>query len=243
MVGRSESELPGAVEMSFDFAFHKTRTWEYYAVYLDRFRGAPSPILELGSGIGLFLEACRERGIEAHGVEFEVEGVEAARAKGLDAVQHDLRHPLDHLEDETFEAVFSNQVIEHVDDRAQANMFSEAFRLLKPGGQLLINSPCRHYEPARSDPYHVNLRTPSELRDMAIAAGFVDINLGHNRPQSVPEIPDEELQRIWKEYRPDLLSQTAAVLARKPGVDMAAESDVGRTVRRPGRRFRGRRSD
>lgn len=202
--------------MAFDFSYHRSRSWEYYAVYLDRFRGNPSPILEMGSGTGLFLEACRNRGVEAVGVEFEAEGVRVALEKGLDARQHDLRVPLDFFEDECFAAVYCNQVIEHLDDAGQQNVIREAFRLLGPWGQLQINSPCRHFEEARRDPYHINLLTPSELRRKVEAVGFVDCNMGYNRPQEVPEMPSKLVERIWKEYQPDLLAQTASVVAFKP---------------------------
>jgi SAM-dependent methyltransferase len=194
----------------FVYDFHRTRDWTYYAVYLKRFRNNPSPILEMGSGIGLFLEACRQNNVEAAGLEYEAEGVEAARAAGLHAVQHDLGNPVP-FPDESFAAVFSNQVIEHLTADAQRTMIAEAFRVLRPGGQALIISPCRHWPPAREDKYHIGLLTPSELRGMMEAVGFVDCNMGYNRMQ---EIPGAEAE--WKASRPDHLSQDAVVLAWKP---------------------------
>jgi SAM-dependent methyltransferase len=113
--------------------------------------------------------------------------------------------------DESFAAVFSNQVIEHLTADAQRTMIAEAFRVLRPGGQALIISPCRHWPPAREDKYHIGLLTPSELRGMMEAVGFVDCNMGYNRMQ---EIPGAEAE--WKASRPDHLSQDAVVLAWKP---------------------------
>lgn len=195
---------------AFDYSFHRTRDWKHYEVYLKRFRNSPSPILEMGSGIGLFLEACRQNGAVAMGLEYESEGVEASRAAGLFAVQHDLSRKTP-FPDGSFAAVFSNQVIEHLPAEAQRMMIAEAFRVLRPGGQALIISPCRHYPPARADKYHIGLLTPSELRAMVEDAGFVNCNMGYNRMQQIPGAEAE-----WLASRPDHLSQDATVLAYKP---------------------------
>ncbi|MDK2973059.1 MAG: Methyltransferase domain, partial [Candidatus Sumerlaeota bacterium] len=47
-----------------------TRKWDYYVSYLKRFSNEPKRILELGCGLGQFLECCRHHGIEAVGVEY-----------------------------------------------------------------------------------------------------------------------------------------------------------------------------
>lgn len=199
----------------FNYSFHRTRDWKHYEVYLKRFRGNASPLLELGSGIGLFLEACRENGIQAIGLEYEQEGVEASIARGLDARQHDLTFPLP-FPDESFQTVFSNQVIEHLPGATQKQMLSEAFRVLRPGGQVLIISPCRHYEPARLDKYHIGLLTPSELKAMAEDTGFVNVNMGYNRMQSIAPHVDVVLKPLFEKEHFDLLSQDACILAWKP---------------------------
>lgn len=199
----------------FVYDYHRTRNWKHYEVYLKRFRNNPSPILEMGSGIGLFLEACRQNGVEAVGLEYEREGVESARAAGLQSIQHDLGFNVP-FPDESFGAVFSNQVIEHVPRLTQERMVSEAFRVLRPGGQVLIISPCRHYEPARLDKYHIALLTPSELKAMVEAAGFVNVNLGYNRMQAISPSIDHILKPLFDKEVPDLLSQDACVLAWKP---------------------------
>lgn len=199
----------------FDYAFHRTRDWKHYEVYLRRFRDNPMPILEMGCGIGLFLEACRQNGVEAEGLEYEDEGVQAATSAGLKARQHDLSLPVP-FADASFSAVFSNQVIEHLPADAQRTMIAEAYRVLRPGGQVLIISPCVHYPPARADRYHIGLLAPSQLKRMCEEAGFVDCNMGYNRMQHVDPVPDEVLQPIWAQYHPDQLSQDATVLAWKP---------------------------
>ncbi len=170
----------------------------------------------MGCGIGLFLEACSRSNVDAIGVEFEKEGVDICTEKGLTAYQHDLKNPLDFLKDETFEAVLANQVIEHIPAEAQLNLVSEAYRLLKPGGQILLTSPCRHWQAGRDDKYHISLLTPSEIKALVESVGFERSNMGYNRPQDIPEIPDKVVKELWDKYHPDLFSKDATVLAYKP---------------------------
>ena len=150
------------------------------------------------------------------GVEYEQEGVDQALSKGLNAVRHDLSNPLDFIADESYEGVFSNQVIEHLSPEAKDNMIKEAWRVLKPGGQLQINSPCRHYEAARKDKYHIALLTPSELKKLCENHGFVKCNMKYNRPQEISPVPHEIIVELWNKYMPDLFSQTASILCEKP---------------------------
>lgn len=201
--------------LKFDYGHHRGRDWTYYAGYIPRLRGDPSPLLELGSGIGLFLEACAHNGIEAVGLEYEAEGVAEATAKGLTAYQHDLANPMP-FENESFASVFSNQVIEHVTADAQEMMVREAYRVLRPGGQLHIISPCRHWEPARLDKYHITLLTPHELKALCERHGFVNSVMAYNRMQEIPGVPKDLLEPIWRKYMPDLLSQDACILTFKP---------------------------
>ena len=200
----------------FDYHTHRQRTWRDYTVYIRRLRGKPSPLLDMGSGIGLLLEAAKNFGLDAVGLEYEQEGVDETLRKGLIAYQQDLSKPIDRFDDATFGAIICNQVIEHLNPESQSNLINEAFRLLKPGGQFLIMSPCRHFEPARLDPYHIGLLTPSELKAMLQNAGFERLNMGYNRPQKFNDIPEQETSRLWEKFQPDVLSQTATALAFKP---------------------------
>ncbi|MFL9826130.1 class I SAM-dependent methyltransferase [Rhodoplanes sp. SY1] len=45
------------------------------------------------------------------------------------------------VEDGKAEAVYTSHTVEHVDDRACANMFKEAYRMLKPGGYFRMTTP------------------------------------------------------------------------------------------------------
>lgn len=193
---------------------YENRLPSYYEPYLRRFRPLSPPLLELGSGFGLLLELATSMSIECYGLEFDANRVTLCKAKGLNVQQRDLGEAFP-FENNTFGAIYCGQVIEHMNPIAQKVMLREAFRVLRPGGQFQLCSPCRHNESARLQKGHDYLLTPSELNAMLGQAGFAEIDLSINFPQNIPEIPPEELKRIWKLYQPDLLSATANAMCRK----------------------------
>ncbi len=110
-------------------------------------------ILDLGSGVGNFVVACRKRGLRAFGVEPDRIGMGSSltalqiASKRLDipawaAVGEQLP-----FRDATFDLVVLDQVIEHVND--QKRVLGEALRVVKPTGVVYIACPnyLRFYEP------------------------------------------------------------------------------------------------
>jgi SAM-dependent methyltransferase len=191
------------------------RTWRYYESYLRRYKNHPRRILDIGSGLGLFLECCRQHGIDALGLEYNKKAVDDCVGRGFQVLQHDISKPFTGLADSSFDAVFCFQVIEHLHREDQINVIRESYRVLRIGGQAMFDSPCKHYFDATLAPSHVGLLTPKELAGLAADAGFKSINLGYNYPQYPPELPKEVVDDIWQKYHPDILSQTATILATK----------------------------
>lgn len=75
---------------------------------------------------------------------------------------HDMRK-LRHFDDETFELVVSDQVLEHVDgDPSQA--LAESFRVAKPGG-LVVHTTC-FMNPLLTAPKIYGDSLPTDLRDL-----------------------------------------------------------------------------
>lgn len=94
-------------------------------------------MLDIGASSGYMVQAARESGLEAYGVEPGSSGVAAARERGIDLVQapaEALPFPDDH-----FDLVHSHHVFEHVADPLVSAR--EAYRVLKPGGTVLIEVP------------------------------------------------------------------------------------------------------
>ncbi len=119
---------------------------------LQRMIGRPlagTKMLEVGAGTGLTVAIARRfMDVEAYGIEpgeAEYDGTLAVakdvlRDSGLDPdfIQHGVGEAMP-FADDTFDVVFSTNVLEHVADPAQ--VVSEIVRVLKPGGAAQIIVP------------------------------------------------------------------------------------------------------
>jgi SAM-dependent methyltransferase len=98
-------------------------------------------ILDVGCGIGTYVRRFRQFSDDVHGIDVEADRVaEASRELPniRQAAGESLPYPDNH-----FDVVFSNEVIEHVDDdRATAR---EMVRVTKPGGYVVVFAPNRLY--------------------------------------------------------------------------------------------------
>ena len=113
-----------------------------------------SRILDLGSGVGSFVVACRRRGLRAFGLEPDRIG-RGARITSLQIASRRLAEPVcvsgvgERLPfpDACFDLVVMNQVIEHVAE--QGMVAREAARVVRKGGVIYVACPnyLRFYEP------------------------------------------------------------------------------------------------
>jgi len=98
-------------------------------------------ILDVGCGLGLYVRAFAAYSDDVHGVDVDSERVaqaSATLANIREASAEALPYP-----DDYFDLVFSNEVLEHLDDDRAA--VREAWRVLKPGGRLVAFAPNRWY--------------------------------------------------------------------------------------------------
>jgi SAM-dependent methyltransferase len=94
-------------------------------------------VLDAGSGLGLYVEHMRQAGAEVYGVDLDP--AKAAAVPGcLGASVTALP-----FRDASFDVVLSHEVIEHVDSDVEA--VREAYRVLRPGGRLVVFCPNRWY--------------------------------------------------------------------------------------------------
>lgn len=94
-------------------------------------------LLDVGFGTGAFLDFAQKAGWQVAGVDPDPKTVEAALEKGFDVRQGDIfSYP---EQGEIFDAITLSHVIEHVHD--PLGVICEAYRLLKPGGRLWLETP------------------------------------------------------------------------------------------------------
>jgi SAM-dependent methyltransferase len=98
-------------------------------------------VLENGCGVGMYVEKLTSLGSRVIGLEYDFERTVEARVnsdKIINAAGEFIPLP-----SSTFDLILSHEVIEHVqDDRAA---ICEMFRVLKPGGRVVIFCPNRGY--------------------------------------------------------------------------------------------------
>jgi len=147
------------------------------AMYL-RAPASPARVLDVGCGSGVLLARMKSLGWQVEGVEVDPGGVAAARARGVTVHQGqlaDARFPESH-----FDAVHSAHVIEHVHDPAA--LLRECFRILKPGGKLVMLTPNtasfghEHFGNAwlnLDPPRHLILFNKATLQSAAEQQGFI----------------------------------------------------------------------
>lgn len=189
----------------------------FYVAFEDRFRGASEliakrfevyvpviqmaverthggPVLDIGCGRGEWLQILGGHGIEARGVDLNETMVLECRAAGLDVQEADAMSHLSGLADASVAAVTGMHIIEHIPFPSLVQLFDQVFRVLKPGGVVVFETPnpenldvgaCSFY----MDPTHLHPLPPPLTEYTARARGFDEVEirrLSEYRPVPVP---------------------------------------------------------
>ena len=156
------------------------RDWRFYRISLAsilQHADEAGPILDVGAGLGYFVEAAQRWGLQCTGIEGLTDAVAMGidRYPGLNVVPHRLSEPFP-FPDESFAVVLFNQVIEHLEPEVGRRALQEIHRVLRPKGMLWLTSPSRFNEKERrDDPTHINMYSPTELRTLLQQTGFAGI--------------------------------------------------------------------
>lgn len=193
----SVSERDHRKDDEFDEVYYRTyygsRTPDWYAGLLAeviRF-GKPGSVLDLGCGMGLFVELANQWGLRASGIDGSQAAVRLAleRTPSLDVQQGNLIQPLS-VPDQSFDNIIMHQVIPSFAPNVFMNLLTQCHRVLRRGGLLFIFSASRSnlsaYEKDPSQRYRLH---PTELRAALESAGFSVLN----EPNSWRFFPGNEL--------------------------------------------------
>lgn len=215
--------------------FQRTSVWRRYVVSLalDEFEQllggslGPAPlVLDAGCGAGSALQelAARFRPARIVAVDIDPRSLELARraaepcACPVELRCADLRH-LD-LESECVDLVLCHQVLHHVSE--QSAVLAELFRVLRPGGLLLLAESCRAF--VHSLPVRLLFRHPPGVQhsadgylELLRASGFALTPDSTSRPDPFWARPDFGLRERLGISAPARAEATEIqVVARRP---------------------------
>ena len=109
----------------------------FFKSYMDSHPDGKKKFLDIGSGKGNHLVAFSRHGVEAFGIDKREECVEILDY--FDIREWDIEKDRFPFEDNSFDFIFSKSVIEHVYNTD--NFLDESFRVLKPGGIVVLMTP------------------------------------------------------------------------------------------------------
>ena len=186
-----------------------------YFVFEDRFRGSSEEILErqrryvqyfsrcsnvldIGCGRGEFLDLLRESDIGGYGVDVQEDMVLFCRKKGLRVVKASAVSHLASIEDKALDGVFMAQVAEHLVPSDLIALIGSAYRAMKFGTHLVIETinPSCVYALVKTfylDLSHVKPVHPQTLAFLLESNGFRDVAVEYLTPVS-PEFSLEKLE-------------------------------------------------
>lgn len=160
-------------------------------------------ILDVGCGNGNYLYSLRELGWEVVGVEPDVKAAHFARIQlGLDVRPVTLEEA--GLPGDSVDIAFMLHVLEHVPNPLRT--LQEVYRVLKPGGYLVIETPNIESWSARlfrnwwfhlDAPRHLYLFTPQTLSALLHSVGFCQVDVAH---LAITSGITGSLQYLWNTF-------------------------------------------
>ena len=171
-------------------------------------------VLDAGCGVGQYAQWFLEQGASVVGVDASTEALAAARSRcGDDATfyRHDLTDSFEFAADDAFDLVFSNLVLDHIEDWRP--VVAEFARVLKPNGTVVVTTihPFRRYLNHRDE-----LTSYYDTEGYAVEWGSTDARIeSYYRPIgdiinsfattgfSITEFREARPQDEYAEHQPD----------------------------------------
>ncbi|MEX3951316.1 methyltransferase domain-containing protein [Paraburkholderia sp. EG287B] len=193
---------------------------------------------DVGCGRGEWLELMGDAGFAATGVDLDADMLEACRERNLSVSQGDAIEYLAKLDSNSHALISAFHVVEHVSFEQLKRLVTEALRVLKPGGLLILETPnpeniavatCNFY----IDPTHQKPIPPLLLSFVAEHAGFDRVKVV--RLQESATLTDAQAQihfmNVLGGVSPDYAIVAQKEAASTEGAfDSAFEAEYGLTI-------------
>jgi ubiquinone/menaquinone biosynthesis C-methylase UbiE len=144
-ISKEEQHSFDSIYVAFEDRFRGSRELikQRLKIYLPYLNRLPEGIeaLDVGCGRGEWLELLGEIGIKARGLDSNRAMVAQCRERGLDVTQGDVIAHLRDLPGNSLGLLTAFHIIEHLPLKAFIALLDEAFRILKPGGLAIFETP------------------------------------------------------------------------------------------------------
>ena len=150
-------------------------------------------LVDLGCGWGRWCMSASHAGYVPIGVDIHLDAVQAARRVFLNNGSQGtfLCSEIDALpfRDATVDLVFSYSVLQHIERDKVRRVLTESWRILKPGGVIIIQLPNafgpfnlvqqmrRGFREARADSFEMRYWSPGQIRELFGASRFGEVKL------------------------------------------------------------------
>lgn len=111
----------------------KKETDVLYQMFFSEIKGK---ILDIGCSTGNFVALDKQNII---GIDVDKDSIEVAKKRGLNCIEMDIDGKIIKFNDNSFEAINMQSVLEHLDHPLET--LKEIYRVLKPNGKLVIAVP------------------------------------------------------------------------------------------------------
>ncbi len=215
----------------------------HYAATAKSLLGAEGRMLEVGCGLGLYLQGAKEHGWEVRGIDFTPAFVESAAKRGIEV---ECAGPLDaKFLDEQFDCILLVNILEHLYEPRE--VLARVFKALRPGGVVAIGVPNERGLTARAGnlyfkgqrkpwamnlsptfpPFHVIGFSPRSLRFGLEQSGFEVVALDTVRGYNDMERPSTLRGRIESAALSGIL-RTAQLMGQGDALDCWARRPIAR---------------
>jgi 2-polyprenyl-3-methyl-5-hydroxy-6-metoxy-1,4-benzoquinol methylase len=206
----------------FEDIFRGSSEWvkQKLEQYLNIFKDAAEPIVDIGCGRGEFLELMRDAGKDAYGIEINQHEIEQLKKKGIRVVNENAIDHIASLADESIGGGFCAQVVEHLTPDNVYQLVSSLQSKMKSGAPLVIEtinplSVQAFHSSYLVDPTHIYPVHPQTLLFFLRYAGFKNVQVKKITPfprESQLQNPDQIVDGEIKQYLNALVQRLNSIL-------------------------------